>query len=161
MPEAAGTESFFARIVARAYARATEIPERVETALFALFPSDVHERVKIERFEARGHLSNPIIVLTASLQHKASCAKTVSSIFHRLSETDRGHLLESLNDRLDDDCHLFLRFDKQAAYLGSTQLAKTADVILVRVLVQKYPRCSFEEAETLIRTYLEPSGGST
>ena len=159
MPKATGTQPFFARIEARAYSRATEIPERVKQALLNLFPEDVHERVRIEQVEARGHLLNPIIVFSALLKHVVSCTKTVSFLFEQLPETDRTLIYDSLEDRIDEDCSLFLRFDKQAAFLGTVALAEVPDVVLIRVLVHRYPRCSVEEAETLIRSCLEPSRG--
>jgi RNA binding exosome subunit len=41
--------------------------------------------------------------------------------------------------RVDDDCVLHIRFDKQAAYCGNAQLATTGDTISTEIKLRAYP----------------------
>ncbi len=41
--------------------------------------------------------------------------------------------------RVDDDCTLYIRFNKQEAYLGKLMTTTKSDSILVRIKIKAYP----------------------
>jgi RNA binding exosome subunit len=141
---------FVDRIEARAHSRATEVIERVQTAVLNLFPESVQESAQIDIETTEGHRQTRIVVLSAVLEDKSSCESTLSFIAERLSETDRLAIIRSLPLRLDDQCILFLRIDKQESFLGRIQLAKDPDVISVKIHLKQYPRCGPLDVETFL-----------
>jgi hypothetical protein len=133
---------FIERIEVRAYSRATEVSSRVQEALFRIFPQDVHEHLVVTVTKTEGHNQNPIDVLSAVLEGKKNCARAFAHILEQLSPDNVSHLIDTLEQRLDDGCRLFIRLDKQEAYLGRLQLAQGPDVASVQIHMREYPKCS-------------------
>jgi hypothetical protein len=97
-----------------------------------------------------GHRQTNIVVLLAVLEDKEACDSTLNFIAETLSENDRMAIMRSLSLRLDDQCILFLRIDKQESFLGRMQLAKDPDVISVKMHLKQYPRCRPLDVETFL-----------
>ena len=150
---------FVGRIEARAYCRATEVVERVRTAILNLFPEDSRPSVKTISSQAEGHVGDRIVVITASLERKKACEQTLTHIFESLTDAERQIIETSLEDRLDSQCTLFLRIDKQAAFLGRIELTTEPDVILLRIHLREYPKCQQTEARSEIIERLRSAGG--
>ena len=113
----------------RAFSYATEDVKRVEQALYALLPEDV----ELERNENVGHHGDRIVVLSARVE----TADEMRHVLDRLSELDDlDRVLDELDDRIDDNCALFLRLDKQAAFRDEVRLGPG---ITVRTKVEAYP----------------------
>ncbi|MHA2063345.1 MAG: RNA-binding domain-containing protein [Candidatus Thorarchaeota archaeon] len=141
---------FVSRIETRAYSRSTEVVERVAEAILNLYPEDLRESVKITSESAESHKNTEIVVISAYIESRRLCELTFTQIVESLSERDRKFLRRTLSRRLDDQCVLFLRIDKQASYLGETRLASDSDVIRVRVHLREYPRCARSDAEEFL-----------
>jgi hypothetical protein len=113
----------------RAFSYATEDVTRVERALRTLLPEDV----ELERAESEGYHGDRIVVLSARLEN----ADEVRHVLERLSgASDFDRLLAELDDRVDENCSLFVRLDKQAAYRGEVRLGEG---ITLRAKVEAYP----------------------
>lgn len=146
---------FISKIEARAYSRGTEIVERVTEAVLNLYPEELRDSVEIEAESTESHKNTEIIVILVSIEKKAYCAQTFARIIESLSEKERKTLRRTLSRRLDDQCVLFLRIDKQASYLGEIRLASNSDVISVRVHLREYPRCLRSDAEIFLTDCLQ------
>jgi len=115
-----------------------------------LFPESVQDSVQIGFEKTEGHRQVQIVVLSAVLEGKEACENAVSFMAKMFSEIDRTAIIKSLHLRLDDQCVLFLRIDKQASFLGKIQLTQEPDVISVRIHLKQYPRCVPSDAETFL-----------
>ena len=113
----------------RAFCYATEDDKRVEQALRAYLP----EEFEIERATSEGHHGDRILVLSARVENADEMRHVLSKVAE-IPDADR--LLDELDDRVDDNCSLFLRLDKQAAYRG---VAELGEGITVRAKVEAYP----------------------
>lgn len=149
---------FVSRIEARAYSRATELVERVADAVLKLYPENVWESVQISKESVDSHRIGEIVVISATLEKKELCEPSFSSILESFSEQDRKLIGKSLHRRLDDQCVLFLRIDKQASFLGETRLARDSDLISVKVHLRDYPKCLRSDAESFLIDRLSNSG---
>ncbi|ELZ35846.1 RNA-binding protein [Halorubrum distributum] len=113
----------------RAFSYATEDVKRVEQALYSLLPEDV----ELERVENVGHHGDRIVVLSARVER----ADEMRHVLDRLAELeDLDRVLDELDERVDDNCALFLRLDKQAAFRDEVRLGPG---ITVRTKVEAYP----------------------
>nr|KXH78152.1 MAG: hypothetical protein AM324_10650 [Candidatus Thorarchaeota archaeon SMTZ1-83] len=146
---------FINRIETRAYSRGTEIVERVKEAVLNLYPEDVRESVNIATESTESHRNTEIIVVHAFIENRQLCERTFARIMESLSDQDKKFLGKTLPQRLDDQCVLFLRIDKQASFLGETRLASDSDVISVRVHLREYPRCLRSETEAFLTEQLQ------
>ncbi|MEF8781380.1 MAG: RNA-binding protein [Haloferacaceae archaeon] len=113
----------------RTFCYATEDEKRVEEALRTFLPEDF----EIERVRNEGHHGDRIVVLSARVEN-ADDVRHVLGGLTSLSGLDR--VLEELEDRVDDNCSLFLRLDKQAAFRGDVRLGEG---ITLRAKVEAYP----------------------
>ncbi|WP_254768022.1 RNA-binding protein [Salinilacihabitans rarus] len=113
----------------RTFCYATEDEKRVEAALRTFLP----EEFEVERAETEGHYGDRILVLSARVEN----ADDVRHVLGRLTDLEGfDRLLAELDQRVTDNCELFLRLDKQAAFNGAVRLG---DGITVRAKVEAYP----------------------
>jgi RNA binding exosome subunit len=113
----------------RAFCYATEDDKRVEQALRTYLP----EELEIERATSEGHHGDRILVLSARVENADEMRRVLSKVAE-IPDADR--LLDELDDRVDENCSLFLRLDKQAAYRGAAELGEG---ITLRAKVEAYP----------------------
>jgi RNA binding exosome subunit len=118
----------------RTYVHATESHEKVERALRTACGDDVD----IATEKTSGFHGNPIEILETEISGKKNIDSVFSNIMILLPELfcDDTHELEK---RLDDDCVVHMRFDKQAAYSGRLMLVSHEDVIAMQAKVRSYP----------------------
>ncbi len=120
-------------ITLRAIAQATESIDRVKIALsFFIFGDE------IETITTEGHFGNPITVLQIRLRGR-ECSRFIQDIKVKLPAYEIQRLKNELPNRVDDDCILYIRFDKQAAYGGIMRLATSADTITAEIKLRAFP----------------------
>ena len=112
----------------RTFCYGTEDEARVESALEHFLP----EEVAIERVASEGHHGDRIVVLSA----RAENADDVRYVLDRLADIDLGGIRAELEERVDENCSLFLRLDKQAAFGGRVE---QGDGLELRAKVEAYP----------------------
>jgi RNA binding exosome subunit len=146
---------FIRKIEARVYSRATEISERVATAVLNIFPEEVRKNVSISEEKADGQSGDAISILSGELKDKDECEITFDYILNHMDKRDRRAVNRSLDLRLDNHCVFFLRIDKQGAFLGKIRLANNTDVIRARFYFRDSPRCKKKDAMLLIEQRLQ------
>lgn len=122
------TDVPFHYIDLRAFCYATEDDARVERALRTFLP----EEFDLDRIENEGFHGDRIVVLSA----RAENADDVRHVLDRLAEIDLEGVRDELDERVDENCSLFLRLDKQAAYGGSVERGAGIEL---RAKVEAYP----------------------
>jgi RNA binding exosome subunit len=120
-------------IALRAIAQATEDVDRVKAALSLILFDD-----EIETIDTEGHNGNPITILQARLKGR-DCNRFIELLKSKLPEHEIERLRNERCERIDEDCTLHIRFDKQAAYKGTIQLATTTDTIAAEIKIRAYP----------------------
>ncbi len=113
----------------RTFCYATEDDKRVEAALRRLLPAEF----EIERVETEGHYGDRILVNSARVEN----ADDVRHVLAQLTDLeDFNTLLAELDERVTENCELFLRLDKQAAFNGEVAIGEG---ITFRAKVEAYP----------------------
>jgi RNA-binding protein len=115
----------------RTFSHATEDEAKVTQAL--KFASGADE---VTREVTEGYHGNPIAVLEVFIKEK----RRSRDFFARLDEGTVQELIDTLERRMDDDCNLYLRLDKQEAFLGNLKMTNSDDAIAVRAKVESYPK---------------------
>ncbi len=130
-------------IYLRTSAQATEDPEKVRSALKLLLPppgrSAKKDSITVHETVTTGYHGNPIIVMEAELKQNKDCQYVVDRIREHLGPAGISRLAAELPQRVDDDCNLYIRFNKQEAYLGKLMTTAKSDSILVRIKIKAYP----------------------
>ena len=125
------TKPPFLRIHVRAIAQATEVQERVGQAF--IFASGTEE-IELER--TKGHFGNEIIIFKVELTK----ASAMNKFLKQLKEAGiLSQIKEQIEQRLDEECTLYFRLDKQKAYEEELALAENTDVIAVMMKIAAYP----------------------
>ncbi|QHS15800.1 RNA-binding protein [haloarchaeon 3A1-DGR] len=113
----------------RTFCYATEDEKRVTAALETFLPEDT----AIDRVENVGHHGDRIVVLSARVE----TADEMRHVLDRLGDLEHlDRVIDELDERVDENCSLFLRLDKQAAFRGDVRLG---DGITLRAKVEAYP----------------------
>ncbi len=119
----------------RVFVHATEESERVLKATLNTLPAELAGIVKFKERVLTGHHGNPITLLEARIKDKrlgkASLEKLASDMDPLDKETLNGDFAQHL-----ENGNLYIRLDKQSAYLGALKLGST-DTIHVRIHFQK------------------------
>ncbi|EMA50070.1 MULTISPECIES: RNA-binding protein [Halococcus] len=122
------TEVPFHYVDLRSFCYATEDEARVERALRTLLPDEF----EINRAVSEGHHGDRIVVLSA----RAENADDVRHVLDRLADLDLDRIRDELGDRVNDNCALFMRLDKQAAYKGRVERGEGLEL---RGKIEAYP----------------------
>lgn len=115
------------------HCHATEDESKVMKALLNVLPPDLRNTVetRIERFT--GYYGNPITRIIARVGRDRAL-DVLKYIVSSLSEVDKRYLLESLEQRYDRRSNrLFLRLDKQEAFLGRLALSDGSDTVRISI----------------------------
>lgn len=113
----------------RAFSYATEDERRVEGALETLLPADQ----PIDRATTEGHHGDRIVVFSARVED----ADGIRTVIDRLRAMDDFDRLEAeLEDRVTEDCEIYLTLDKQQAFRGTAARGRG---ITVRAKIEAYP----------------------
>jgi RNA binding exosome subunit len=115
----------------RAFCYVTEDDKRVEDALRTFLPAEF----EITRTESEGHHGDRILVFSARVE-TADGMRTVLETLGDLADEDLDRIRGELDERVDENCALFLTLSKQAAYNGGVELG---DGITLRGKVEAYP----------------------
>ncbi|WP_280536334.1 RNA-binding protein [Halopenitus sp. POP-27] len=130
----------------RTFCYATEDEKRVTAALETFLPEDT----AIDRVENVGHHGDRIVVLSARVE----TADEMRHVLDRLADLEAiDRVIDELGERVDENCSLFLRLDKQAAFRDDVRLG---DGITLRGKVEAYPakrEAAVENARELLERH--------
>ena len=106
-----------------AIAHATEDLERVTKAVMNVLPAQARGRVKVKVKEFKGHYGNPIRLLRIRIRNRGLASDILRHVLASLPELERLELIASLELRISKGS-LFIRLDKQRAFLGQVRLCE-------------------------------------
>jgi len=116
-------------------AHATEDPNKVLEAMRRILPTQYLGLIAFKRADLRGHYGNPIILFEARIKEE-EVMKALTEIFSsKLGGLEKEKLLREFDLHVGDGS-LYLRLDKQAAFMGELRLC-VADPIHIRIRFRK------------------------
>jgi len=116
------TKPPIAHIDLRVFAHATEDPNKVQTAVCNLLPVELSKTLVFEKTSCTGHHGNPITLFTSKLTDKKLLPTAIEKIGKDLGSLDKEELNRDIKLHLEKG-NLYLRFDKQSAFLGVLKLS--------------------------------------
>ena len=106
----------------RVFAHATEDTEKVLAAVRHTLPEALGESVVFEKTALTGHHGNPIVLFEAKLEDRKMLPSALQRIGSGLTALDKETLDSELKLHLEKG-NLYLRFDKQRAFLGELRFS--------------------------------------
>ena len=106
----------------RLFAHATEDIEKVLTAARNLVSQEHADSVQFKRTRLRGHHGNPITILEAKIRDPEVIQGLLDKLASELSPRDKRYLRRKIGLHVDGS-NLYLRLDKQAAFLGEIRFS--------------------------------------
>ncbi len=110
-----------AYITIRVFSHATEDTQKIETAIRNTLPEQLSTDLAISKLSLTGHHGNPIVIYEAKLTNRQALPSALDKIAADLSSLDKEQLSSELKQHIEKT-NLYLRFDKQNAYLGILKL---------------------------------------
>jgi RNA binding exosome subunit len=101
----------------RVFAHATEDLQKVLNAVRNTLPQEIGENTLLRKTTLTGHHGNPITLFQTKITDKKALPLILEKIAASLSSLDKETLNTELKLHLEKH-NLYLRFDKQAAYVG-------------------------------------------
>ena len=129
----------------RVFVYGTENDEKVKEAIQTLFPNSHPQTDTTE-----GYFKNPVLILHDKITRKREIKEFVQ-ILEQIDSSSKKQLLNQLENKMNERGNLFLRFDKQRAYLGDLKIIEHGDAIHVKINIAAYP-AKKERAIELART---------
>ena len=133
----------------RTFCHATESEEKVRKAL--TFVSNCQD---ISVVHSEGYHGNKILIMECLISRKAD----IRAFFRRLPLENLKEMLETIDNRMDEDGQFFFRLDKQKAFLEEMVLFTGDDCIHVRAKVESYPKRrekALENAKVMLQELVE------
>jgi hypothetical protein len=130
----------------RVFAHATEDPERVLTATRNTLPKESIDTVTFKKSNLTGHHGNPIILYETRIKEKKQVQAAFEKLCSGLSVLNKEILANEVQQHVDKG-NLYVRLDKQSAYLNELKLSST-DPIHLRIHFKKH---SAEEVVDICR----------
>ena len=121
------------------FSHATEEPTKVLKALFSVVPNECRSRLDVKEEAVRGYFKNPIIIYRAKLSKRQEAEETFALIAKGIIDNDKIRLGKEIERRIDDSGKLFLRLDKQSAYMGEIAVRQDDDTIKLVIRFSGYP----------------------
>jgi RNA binding exosome subunit len=109
-------------ITIRVFAHATEDPEKVLAAVHNTLPKELGENAVFQKTGLTGHHGNPITLFETKLADRHALPTVLEKIGDGLTALDKETLNNEMKLHLDKG-NLFLRFNKQRAFLGETRFS--------------------------------------
>ncbi len=120
----------------RAFAHATEDADKVLMALCNMLPKELIDTVTFERKDLAGHHRNPIVLFETRIKDRKAAQAVFQKISSGLSIMDKEILSCGIQQHLEKG-NLYIRLDKQAAYLREFKLDPT-DPLHLRIHFRKH-----------------------
>jgi len=111
----------------RVFAHATEDQEKVQVAVRNLLPDELAQTLIFEKANLTGHYGNPITLFTAKIVDKKLLPAALQRLGAGLSSLDKEELCRDLKMHVEKG-NLYLRFDKQSAYVGNVRFTQNDPV---------------------------------
>ena len=125
--------SVFHWVKVKAVCYATEDEDLIHDVMLELIGTDDDECFDVDISE--GLHGNPITVIDANLSHN----KEYERLFRNIGEEPLRTVLEEIEQRVDDDCVMYMRLDKQKAVGGVYELSHSGDVISITAKIVSHP----------------------
>lgn len=117
----------------RAFVYGTENKEKVLESIKTLFPNSSPQCEATE-----GYYKNPVLILNNKIDKKSEIKDFVEKLTS-IKDPAKKRILNQLENKMDDYGNLFLRFDKQRAYLGDLKVVEHGDSIHIKIKIAAYP----------------------
>ncbi|MBS7621509.1 hypothetical protein KEJ32_05300 [Candidatus Bathyarchaeota archaeon] len=108
----------------RVFVHATEDEEKVLSAVRNTLPSQVSESIAFKKSNLSGHHGNPITLFETKIKEKDHVRAFLEKLSSSLSILDKEALGGEIEQHVERNC-LYIRLDKQAAYLNEFRLGTT------------------------------------
>jgi len=118
--------------------------EQIRKRLIELIPS---KKTKVERTVARGLENDKIIIYQAVIKNNAD----INKFLNKIKEPIRTGNIE---ERIDDQCNLYLRLDKEAMLRNKLKLTYGGNCFHIRIAIAAYP-AKKEKALKIIKEFLD------
>jgi RNA binding exosome subunit len=122
----------------RVFAHATEDPDRVLNAVRNIIPAESVDMVVFRKNNLTGHHGNPITLFETRIKEKEIAQLIFEKLSSRLSLLDKELLSNEIDQHLENG-NIYLRLDKQSAYINQLKLGIT-DPIHFRIHFKKHGR---------------------
>ncbi|MBS7653421.1 hypothetical protein KEJ13_09890 [Candidatus Bathyarchaeota archaeon] len=111
------------------FSYATEDEKKVERALFNLIPEEaIRPSLRVERLS--GHYRDPLLMIKGRVTDGGLAGEILRRLVEALTPIDRERLILEVEDRVDEAHNLYLRLDKQKAYIGRALLSEADPIRL-------------------------------
>ena len=117
----------------RAFVYGTESEDKVREAICTLLPNAQSETEITE-----GYHKNKVIILHGKITRNREIKDFLEKL-QSLKPSTKKRISEELENRMDERGNLFLRFDKQRAYLEDLILVEHGDAIHIKLKIAAYP----------------------
>ncbi len=125
----------FRSAVVSTLAHATEDEQKVMVAIRLLLPSEV----EVGQTKLKGHHGNSITSFEASVEQRKLLREFWQRVIEKLKAGEVKKIIGTLQEKVDETCHFYLRFDKQLAHAGELALTESGDAIHLRMKVAAFP----------------------
>nr|MCK4929763.1 hypothetical protein [Nanoarchaeota archaeon] len=112
----------------------------IKKHLLALFPFDLEqEKIIFNRSNATGFNQKEIVILEVDLKKERHTNAFLNFLKEKLNEQQKSVLVKQEN-RLDDECNLFIRLDKNKLLNNEFWITDSGECYHIRISIAAFPK---------------------
>ena len=112
----------------------------IKKHLLALFPFDLEqEKIIFNRSNATGFNQKEIVILEVDLKKERHTHAFLNFLKEKLNEQQKSVLVKQEN-RLDDECNLFIRLDKNKLLNNEFWITDSGECYHIRISIAAFPK---------------------
>lgn len=139
------------------FSHSTEDEAKVRKAVLNILPPELGEEITFSPQTLMGHYKDKIISLRVEL--KSGVWAFAKHLIGHLSSVDRERLLEELDRRMDRSGNLYLRLNKQEAFLGYIELGESDPIWIKLKFRSTGRRVSIQSVKETLMSLFEMERG--
>jgi len=140
------------------FSYSTEDETKVQRAVLNTFPQELAGVIRFSSQSLKGHYNDKMIVLKAEMKKEAQ--HFAEHLLSRFTPMDRRRLLDELGDRVDISGNLYLRLNKQEAFLGNIELGESDPIRIKLKFKSSGKSVSIFSIREVLSTLLRETQGS-
>lgn len=122
------------------FVKTTDDEAAVKKHLLGLVPFDFEEeKLVLQRNKATGFNQREIIILEVDFQKERLTNKFLEFLKSKFNDQQKESILKQEN-RLDEECNLFIRLDKAKLLSGEYWITDKGDCYHIRISIAAYPK---------------------
>ena len=127
------------KIIRDLYFEVFSYPTEDDSKVFQAIYNVLGSKIDLSADRVESYYGPSILKYYYKTAKQTEVKKIMKHILDKLPEKEKKEIVKDMDNRIDEQGNLYVRFDKQQAFLGKIDIADHGDVVKMRIGFASYP----------------------